>query len=66
MSDGQDSGRPEFTLVPVADAPASPDEVAPLFSEAVSDGTRQKHDIFRPGPGPMRCRTAAVMPPSNW
>ena len=53
MSDGQDTGRPEFTLVQVADTPSSEEEMAPMFTEPVSDGKRHKNDIFRPGPGPM-------------
>jgi len=53
MSDGQDTGRPEFTLVQVADTPSSEEEMAPMFTAPVSDGKRHKNDIFRPGPGPM-------------
>jgi cell division transport system ATP-binding protein len=53
MSDGQDGGRPEFTLVQVPDGPSADEPMAPMFSAPVQDGKRQKGDIFRPGPGPM-------------
>lgn len=56
MSDGPESGRPTFTLVPVPDGDTtSPpaDDFAPMFSAPVQDGKRRKGDIFRPGPGPM-------------
>ncbi len=53
MSDGQDSRRPEFTLVQVPETPSPDEAMAPMFSAPVQDGTRRKGDIFRPGPGPM-------------
>jgi len=53
MSDGQDTGRPEFTLVQVADTPSSEEDMAARFTAPVTDGKRRKNDIFRPAPGPM-------------